>query len=109
MCTQADNEDDGWQITMNYHSLWVSYIFVVLFMYTPCSKLTNCFISKAPLLCIFSCCVILHKLRGACKNLIPVRVLLIIGPAESTVPWVYCYLYTNDAKLILCSYNAYLA
>ena len=27
-----NGEDDGWRITVNYHSLWVSFMFVVLVM-----------------------------------------------------------------------------
>ena len=46
MYPQADNgEGDGWQITANYHCLWVSFMFVVPFMYTPRSRLTDYFIS----------------------------------------------------------------
>ena len=83
MCIIRNNgEDDGWWITVNYHSIWVSYMFVVIYVYILwlCSKLTNCFIwakhAKHSMAAgdasqttsvqithvfIFSCCVVLHK------------------------------------------------
>ena len=87
-----NGNNDGQRITMNYHSPWVSFVFVVLFMHIPCSKLTNCLIStkhaKRYGCCAASqttpvqikhvlCCFVLQNLR-VCAILIPVRVLLII-------------------------------
>ena len=39
-----DGEDVGWRITANYGKISLpldEFMFVVLFMYIPCSKLTN--------------------------------------------------------------------
>ena len=50
MCIPRDNgEGDGRQTMANNHSVWVSFMFVALYIYILCSKLTNCFINMKQL------------------------------------------------------------
>ena len=39
MCPQGDTGEDDGRV-----SLWASFTFLVHFIYTPCNKLTNCYI-----------------------------------------------------------------